>query len=136
MPRRVDWRGDEVLERVIKACRFAIDKTHSEAEDLSKTKVPVVTATLQGSLRLEPAEHRGNAVVGRFGSFDVNYALGIETGDRSKIPPGALTPPIGPPVGRRNTGNGDTSCGMLRRRSTRNSSGGSLSITGVWANVF
>ena len=104
MPRRVDWRGDEVLERVIKACRFAIDKTHSEAEDLSKTTVPVVTATLQGSIRLEPAEHRGNEVVGRFGSFDVNYALGIETGDRSKIPPGALTPPIGPPVGRRNTG--------------------------------
>ena len=105
VPRVVEWRGDQILAKVVRACRFAIDKTHAEAVDDAKTNVPVLSATLQGSLRLEPAAERRGTVVGRFGSFDVNYALGIETGDRSKIPPGALTPPIGPPRGRRNTGN-------------------------------
>lgn len=84
----VDWRGKQVRRAVQRASKRAIDDTMSRAVSHAKENVPVVTATLQGSLRIEPAEIKGNVVSGRWGSFDVNYALAVEMGNRSLVPAG------------------------------------------------
>ena len=94
MPKKnvdVDWRGKQVRRAIQRASQRAIDKTTAECVDDAKQNVPVVTATLQGSLRIEPAEIKGNVVSGRWGSFDVNYALAVEMGNRSLVPAGGDT---------------------------------------------
>ena len=84
----VDWRGPQVRRAVQRASKRAIDDTMSRAVRDAKNNVPVVTSTLQGSLRIEPAEIKGNVVSGRWGSFDVNYALAVEMGNPSLVPAG------------------------------------------------
>ena len=84
----MDWRGPQVRRAIQRASQLAIDKTTAECVNDAKQNVPVVTATLQGSFRIEPAEIKGAFVSGRWGSFDVNYALAIEMGNPSLIPAG------------------------------------------------
>ena len=94
MPRgnsRVDWRGPQVRRAVERASQRAIDKTTSLCVKDAKDNVPVVTATLQGSFKIQPAEIEGNFVTGLWGSFDVNYALAVELGNRSLVPSGGDT---------------------------------------------
>ena len=104
---KVDWKGDEVFRATLRATQLAADETLALCVDDAKNNVPVVTAVLQGSLRLEPAEVKGSMVTGAFGSFDVNYALAVETGDRSLVgPQGAQTRESLPRSGKgKNTGN-------------------------------
>ncbi len=81
---RLDWRGREMEQRVELAARIAIDETMAEAVREAKVRTPVRTGTLQGSIRFEPARREGNRVVGRWGSFDVNYALFVEVGHHTR----------------------------------------------------
>ena len=88
----VDWKGDEVLRATVRATELAVNETMALCVDDAKKNVPVRTATLQGSIRLEPAkvDRVRLRVTGEWGSFDVNYALAVETGDRSLVgPPGS-----------------------------------------------
>ena len=94
-------------KRVAEACRDGIDATMGACVTEAKRNVPVRTATLQGSIRFDPAEIKGSEVSGVWGSFDVNYALAVETGNRSLVgPPGSSSWERGPSRGPgRNTGN-------------------------------
>ena len=47
-----------------------------------RTTYQSITAALQGSLRLDPAKIERSGVSGLWGSFDINYALAVETGIR------------------------------------------------------
>ena len=110
MPRRrkgLDWKGNDVLDKVVQATKWGIDKTTAACVVDAKENVPVVTATLQGSLRIEPAEQRGVQVSGLWGSFDVNYALAIEMKNPSlAVSGGDNTRETLPYTGRgKNTGN-------------------------------
>ena len=105
---KVDWRGDEVLRHTQRAIRYAIDETMSACVDDAKRNVPRVTGTLQGSIQIEPASiDRNGKVVGEWGSFDVNYALAVEMGNRSLVGPPhkSKTPGIKASGPGRNTGN-------------------------------
>lgn len=77
---RVDWRGDEVKRNVNRAAAKAVDETMGKCVVRAKQKVRVKTATLQGSIRFDPAVVYSRGVRGTWGSFDVNYALWQEIG--------------------------------------------------------
>lgn len=51
----------------------------------AKEHVPVVTGNLQRSIKFNPPEHKGSRTSMLWGSFDVNYALAVETGNRSLL---------------------------------------------------
>lgn len=78
----VNWKGDQVYRNVMGATRAAVDETTAASVNQAKARVPVDTSTLQGSIRLEPARETGTSVKGRWGSFDVLYALWVEIGTR------------------------------------------------------
>ena len=82
MANRVDWKGDKVFIDTMTAARFGIDETLAASVNQAKSRVPVRTATLQGSIRLEPAKRTHARIKGRWGSFDVLYALWVEIGTR------------------------------------------------------
>lgn len=70
------WHGDEIKRKVSEATRRGIDITTHSCVGPAKEKVRVDTGILQGSIKAEPAHHEpGRGWVGRWGSFDVNYAL-------------------------------------------------------------
>ena len=74
------WYGDRVQARLLEAIRQGIDETMAECVNKAKPKTPVLTGTLQGSIQFRPAEVKGDSVSGVWGSFDVNYAIYVETG--------------------------------------------------------
>ena len=81
----------------------------SKAVKDAKQNVPVVTATLQGSIRIQPSEIKGEDVDGLWGSFDVNYALAVEMGNPKLVPSGGddqreKFPDIGRGIRTGNTG--------------------------------
>lgn len=78
--RLTSWRGDEIVRDVNRASVRAIDQTLAKCVIIAKGKVRVKTATLQGSIRFEPAVSFGQGARGSWGSFDVNYALWQEIG--------------------------------------------------------
>ena len=80
MATQVEWRGAQVLDKLLKAVKDGIDETMAECVTEAVRIVPVDTTTLQGSLRVEPAEISRNEVVGEWGSFDVDYAIYVELG--------------------------------------------------------
>lgn len=77
---RLDWKGDDVHKRMLRAAANGIDRTLAPCVNDAKGLVRVKTATLQGSIRFEPAEIHGTRISGLWGSFDVNYALWQEIG--------------------------------------------------------
>lgn len=91
--RRVIWKGDDVLDKLLEATGWGVDKTMEQCVDDAKENVPVRTTTLQGSIRLEPHQRRGLRVSGVWGSFDVQYALAVEMGNATLVPKGADTKP-------------------------------------------
>ena len=88
MATRVEWRGAQVLDRVLRAAKDGIDETMAECVTKAKRTpseggtMPVDTSTLQGSIRLEPTRIQRNEAVGYWGSFDVDYAIYQEAGTR------------------------------------------------------
>ncbi len=79
MPLR-DWRGDEIFDEIQEATKEGIDATMALCVQEAKQRVPVRTATLQGSIQLRPAKLIGGDIVGRWGSFTVRYAIFVEMG--------------------------------------------------------
>ena len=85
MATQVEWRGAQVLDKLLKAMKDGIEETMGEGVLKAKRRppngtMPYLTGTLYDSIRFKPAEIRRNEVVGYWGSFDVNYAIYQETG--------------------------------------------------------
>ncbi len=74
------WKGKEVADRVVRATMEAVDDTTAAAVRHAKRRVPVKTATLQGSIEARPAQFRRNIVSAFWGSFEALYAIFVETG--------------------------------------------------------
>lgn len=72
----VNWNGEKIKKRVSEACRLGIDETTASCVKPAKDRVHIKTRFLQGSIQHRPATYvEGRGWVGRWGSFDVNYAL-------------------------------------------------------------
>lgn len=80
----LSWRGAEVLARAKAAVRIGIDETTSACVNHAKSNHPWrnETGTLEGSLQMRPAIDEGGRIVGRWGSFTVDYAIYLEVGTR------------------------------------------------------
>lgn len=72
------WRGQNVLAKILDDVRKGADVTTADCVVTAKTHTPVISGTLQGSIKAEGAVIQGKTVVARWGSFDVNYALVVE----------------------------------------------------------
>jgi len=79
----LDWRGAQVLSAVKEATKAAMNETTMKAVEAAHTQLypghGFITGLLHGSLKSEPATEEGGEISARWGSFDVNYALYIET---------------------------------------------------------
>lgn len=53
-------------------------------EAKKRPKMPVVTGTLQGSIAMKSPKVTDKQVVGKWGSFDVNYAFVQEVGAKGR----------------------------------------------------
>ena len=76
----LEWNGEAMKRNVIRAAKWGVDATTAACVREAKGEVPVVTATLQGSIEMRPAQQRGDEVVGLWGSFNVLYAIFVEMG--------------------------------------------------------
>ena len=78
------WNGDAVIKEMTQAECGAIDETTSLCVRRAKANLweghGVVTAALQGSIRMEPAKKIRLHVVGTWGSFTIEYAMAVEVG--------------------------------------------------------
>ena len=83
---RLDWKGDEIKDRLLNAVRQGIDETMAACVNKAKPRTPVVTGTLQGSIQFRPARIEGVRLVGRWGAFEGKhgYAIYVETGTRGR----------------------------------------------------
>ncbi len=69
------WNGDALKKRLSEAQRLAIDETTASCIEPAKDRVRVKTRILQGSIQFRQAVREAGRWVGRWGSWDVNYAL-------------------------------------------------------------
>ena len=76
------WYGEAVKRVVRRAERKGINKVMSNCLEEAKALVPVRTGTLQGSIRMKPAEVKGTAGEGEWGSYQVDYARWVEFGTK------------------------------------------------------
>lgn len=83
---RLDWKAAAILKRERNASRLGIDDTMVACVTQGKKNTPphVVTGTAQGSIMFEPAKIHGERVIGRWGSFDVDYFIWLEIGARGR----------------------------------------------------
>ncbi len=82
MTKRVTWHGDKLMRRIDKAQREAIDETTASAALAAQGDLypghGLITGLLQGSVKAEQARRTRKGYSGRWGSFDVLYAVFIE----------------------------------------------------------
>lgn len=97
---KVTWNGDKVARKVLAIAQDGIDETMAHCVEQAKTLVLVDTATLQGSLKFEPAIIQGLRAIGRWGSFDVNYAIFQEIGPVTGKRTWAFSPYLRPSADR------------------------------------
>ncbi len=81
----LEWNGETVKRNTIRAAKWGIDATMAACVRKAKGRVAVKTSTLQGSIQMRSAKMQGRAVVGLWGSFNVNYALAVEEGTRPHV---------------------------------------------------
>jgi hypothetical protein len=74
------WAGAALAMQIRRNCVDAIDETMAECVTTAKDRVRVASGTLQGSIRFEPATMTGLGAEGKWGSFDVGYAIYQELG--------------------------------------------------------
>ena len=75
------WNGKPVIDKVMLATAKGMDSVMAKCVGEAKAIVPKVTTTLQGSIRVGgPTEMKGNELVGVWGSYNVDYAIFVETG--------------------------------------------------------
>ena len=63
------WNGDKIVKKIIAASKGAIDETTAACVNDAKPNTPVITGTLQGSIRLTPAVERKRVVTGTVGEL-------------------------------------------------------------------
>ena len=90
----VRWDDDALRKAVRQAAAKGLNRVAADCVQDAKANVPVVTGTLDGSIQVwEPAQPGSSGPVQVvWGSADVNYALGVELGDRSLIPTDSARP--------------------------------------------
>ena len=76
----IDWQGDQVRSAFAESAREAIDETMGLCVTDAQKNVPYRTGTLQRSIKPSKAKIAEDEVYGVWGSFDVVYALVVETG--------------------------------------------------------
>lgn len=76
----INWNDKEIKKKTLDATRLAMDRIMAKCIVEAKGDVSVKTATLQGSIRMEPTKLKGGDLVGIWGSYNVKYAIYIETG--------------------------------------------------------
>jgi hypothetical protein len=76
----IRWEGEVVSKKVRFGIRWGIDSTMSDCVRTAKSLVRVKTALTQGSIQIRPSVDSGDRITGYWGSFAVNYALGLEQG--------------------------------------------------------
>ena len=74
------WNGEAIIKKTLDKTRLAMDRIMAKCIKEAKGDVPVKTSTLQGSIRMKPTRLQGNDLVGEWGSYNVKYAIYIETG--------------------------------------------------------
>lgn len=75
------WNGKLARNQVERAIEQGMNVNLARCVQVVKTKTPVRTGILQGSMRMEPARKvEKNIIAGHFGSWDVNYAIFVEKG--------------------------------------------------------
>jgi len=79
---RLNWRGEQVRQRVLAAARAGIDDTMAACANDAKSSHPGwknVTGTAEGSIAIQqPAHEDGRGAVGRWGSMGVLYMIFLE----------------------------------------------------------
>jgi hypothetical protein len=79
MSARITWTDDQVLRQVSDALKAGIDETTHSCVPVAQSLVRVRYGILRGSIQARAATYiPGRGWVGRWGSFDVNYALAQE----------------------------------------------------------
>jgi len=113
------FRGEQVSANVVRATKHGIDTIMAQSVVDAKEDVPVATASYQGSIRIvEPADKHGDEIAGVWGSTDINYALGLETGDFSYL--AGAQPLGGESANRVETRRNKGHRGSLRKSADRN----------------
>jgi len=75
MSSKLEWHGAKLKARIQEAERLAVDETTASCVAPAKDRVHVRYRILQGSIQFRPATRQGDATVGLWGSFNVNYAF-------------------------------------------------------------
>lgn len=84
----LDWRGEQVFDRLILATGQGINRTLADCVTEAKAVVQKRTTALQGSIQMRPAVQIDQAhVAGYWGSFAINYAIYVGKGTRPHFPP-------------------------------------------------
>lgn len=86
--RIVEWRGDEVRDKVLAVTARAMDRLMSDCVFTAKEMAPRKTAALQRSIEMRPTRREGRGLVGYWGSFGINYAIYQEFGTGLYAPGG------------------------------------------------
>ena len=87
------WNGEAIKKKTLDATCLAMDRVMAKCVREAKIMVPVQTATLQGSIRMEPTKLEGDDLVGKWGSYNVMYAVFVELGTINMDAQPYLRPP-------------------------------------------
>lgn len=79
-PYRLIWRGREVEAKVAAATKAGINETMAACVEVAQNYAPVDTGALRDDIAFRPAEESGTRITGRWGNWDVPYAIFQEEG--------------------------------------------------------
>lgn len=88
---KLDWRGKQVAESVMRAAHEAVDEITAAAAQDASSGAPRRYGQLASEVISEPAERQGNVIVGKFGSTKHRgfYGLILERRGRPFLRPAA-----------------------------------------------
>ena len=75
-----NWKGDKLRDLIHEAAVEALEETGVACVRDAHPNTPIVTGTLRGSLRFQPAQTTREGTFVEWGSFGVNYAAVVEFG--------------------------------------------------------
>jgi len=84
----LNWRGEEVKNKVYKNVGWAMDSVLVDCVTHAKANVRKRTAVLQGGIQMRRTRlEKKNVLVGLWGVWAVLYAIYVEKGTRPHFPP-------------------------------------------------
>lgn len=84
----VNWRGEEVTEKVLLKAGTAMDSVMADCVARAKEKVRRQTTLLQGGIQYRATRKmRPGVLIGYWGAFNILYALYVELGTAPHWPP-------------------------------------------------